>query len=76
MTTVQDLLDTATKYCFLSLDEVSGVGPWQPKLAAQYAAIAQAHAATAQAMILAQMTSEGTDINGTFSRWLRADTGN
>ncbi len=39
------------------------------------AATAQAAAATAQAMMMAQMTTTGSDF-GQVIRWLRVDTGN
>jgi len=69
--TIDKLLEIAQEYVGYATDAQAA----QERLI-EYAAIAQAAAATAQAMMLAQMTSTGTDINNTFSRWLRVDTGN
>ena len=45
--------------------------------ALRYAATAQACAATAQAMMMAQMTTTGENVTtGETIRWLRVDTGN
>jgi hypothetical protein len=65
MTTVQDLLDTARAFCNLAERETNR-GAGRLEMAAQYAAIAQAHAATAQAMMLAEMTETGQKVD--FSR--------
>ena len=51
MTTAQDLLDTARAFCHLAERETNR-DAGKMERAAQYAVIAQAHAATAQAMIL------------------------
>lgn len=52
-TTLEDLLNTARIYCAFA-DRETGRDRGSLEKAAQYAAVAQAHAATAQAMILAQ----------------------
>lgn len=53
MTTTQDLLEIARAFCQLAERETNRDRGSLEK-AAQYAAIAQAHAATAQALILAE----------------------
>lgn len=65
MTTVQDLLDTARAFCNLA-DRETNRDTGRLEKAAQYAAIAQAHAVTAQAMMLAEMTETGQKVD--FSR--------
>ena len=49
--TAQDLIETAKTFCWRAALEGDPNEGGDRKLAAQYAAIAQAHAATAQAMI-------------------------
>jgi len=71
MTTVQDLLETARAFCQLAERETNRDAGKLEK-AAQYAAIAQAHAATAQALLLADLTTiSGFDSGETFRPALR-----
>ena len=69
MDKVQELLDTARAFCNLAERETNRDAGRLEK-AAQYAAIAQAHAATAQAMVLhlstLPMSKGGVDI-GVYS---------
>lgn len=71
---VEELLALSEQYITLSrensLHDMYGA-------ASANAAIAQAAAATAQAMVLAQMTSASKNVTtGETARWLRVDTGN
>ena len=68
--TIDELLTMANQ-CLVKLGEEDGNDYDTINVLAN---TAQACASVAQAMCLAQMTSTGTDINGTFSRWLRVDT--
>lgn len=64
---IQDLLDTAQAFCSLAENETNR-DAGKLERAAQYAAIAQAHAATAQAM----MTTQNTQRIDELDRWLNA----
>ena len=71
--TIDELLESARGYCHLADREMERDRGSLDK-AAQYAAIAQACAQTAQATMWAQMTVTGESaITGEMVRWLRVD---
>jgi len=71
--TIDELLASAEQ-CLVRMEQEEGddlddINTW--------ANAAQAYAATAQAMIMAQMTTTGENVTtGETVRWLRVDTGN
>jgi len=70
--TIEELMAEARRYAKMSTNDTATIA-----MRGTYAQIAQACAQTAQAMILAQMTTTGENVTtGETVRWLRVDTGN
>ena len=70
--TIEELMAEARRYAKMSTNDTATIA-----IRGIYAQIAQACAQTAQAMILAQMTTTGENVTtGETVRWLRVDTGN
>lgn len=70
--TIEELLTVALEH--VGMADAAADGSLGLETAGQHAAIAQAAATTAQAMILREMTTNGTNF-GENIRWLRVDTG-
>ena len=69
--TIDELLAEAQEHLRLTRDYEGEPMEWMT----MHAAIAQATAQTAQAMILHTATSKGADINGESAYWFRTDNG-